>query len=202
MEKVIEHLGLSIITFAKQLGMPRPESLYQIRKGNFGISPDLADRIVRLDPNIDRTWLLSGIGSMLKSKPLESVTIPFYPQDMEEVMPFISDTITSTVVQVPYNVDCDYVVRTFSRPMSDPSTVANDLFLKRITNLDDMVQGNEYVMHIEPRVLWRKIRLLKEDDGKIRLVARNREDFPDIIVDRRDIKACWRVVARVAILES
>ena len=202
LEKVMEHLGINIITFAKQLGMPRPENLYQIRKGNYGISPDLADRIVRLDPNIDRTWLLSGIGPMLKSNPLEVVSIPFYLQEMEDIMPIIGDITPSTMIQVPYSISCDYVVRTFTRPMSDPSAVANDLFLKRITNLDDMVQGNEYVMQIEPRVLWRKVRLLKEGDGKIRLVARNRDDFPDIIVDTSIIKACWRVVARIAILES
>ena len=202
LEKVIEHLGLSIITFAKKLGMPRPENIYQIRKGNYGISPDLADRIIRLDPNIDRTWLLSGIGSMLKTVPLESVTIPFYSQEMEDIIPLIGDITPSATIQVPYNISCDYVVRTFTRPMSYPVTAANDLFLKRLTNLDDIVQGNEYVMQIHPRVLWRKVRLLKEDDGKIRLVARNREDFPDIIVDREDIEACWRVVARVSILES
>ena len=68
--KVIERFGLSINSFALSLGLGRSENLYHIRRGNYGISEDLANRIISADPDIDRTWLLSGIGNMLKSDPV------------------------------------------------------------------------------------------------------------------------------------
>ena len=47
LSKVIERFGLTINSFAKVLGLQRSETLYHIRKGDFGISADLADRIVK-----------------------------------------------------------------------------------------------------------------------------------------------------------
>ena len=62
--KVIRRFDKSINSFAMHIGLHRAENLYHIRKGNFGISSDLADKIVNSDPEIDRTWLLSGVGAM------------------------------------------------------------------------------------------------------------------------------------------
>lgn len=53
-------------SFAKQLGYPKAETLYRIKRGLNGISRNLADRIVLSFPNISKGWLLSGEGSMLR----------------------------------------------------------------------------------------------------------------------------------------
>ena len=144
--KVIERFGLSINSFAKALGLNRSETLYHIRKGDFGISADLADRIVKLDKDIDRTWLLSGIGNMLHSDPTNGEHLPFFRHEMAVVLRDIDNQPNDGMIYVPYPTGSDYVVRSFSRSMSDAVTAATDLFLKRLTTLDDVVQGNEYVL--------------------------------------------------------
>ena len=65
-----------------------------------------------------------------------------------------------------------------------------------------MVQGNEYVMLIGERIIWRRVRYVNGDPMKLRLVARNREEFADLFVGLKDIKAAWRVIARISVLES
>ena len=202
--KVIEHFGKSINGFAMQIGLNRAENLYHIRKGNYGISEDLADRIIKQDPNIDRTWLLSGVGSMLKSDALQQESVPFYLDEMEESLPMIAHIQPSGTLQLPYKTNCDIVMRSFSKSMSDTISAAQDLFLKRI-DVGDVVQGNEYVLitnNITQNVLWRRVRCVAGDEVKWRLVARNRDEFPDIFINKSEIREAWRVIARLTVLES
>jgi hypothetical protein len=202
--KVIEHFGKSINGFAMQIGLNRAENLYHIRKGNYGISEDLADRIIKQDPNIDRTWLLSGVGSMLKSDALQQESVPFYLDEMEESLPMIAHIQPSGTLQLPYKTNCDIVMRSFSKSMSDTISAAQDLFLKRI-DVGDVVQGNEYVLitnNITQNVLWRRVRCVAGDETKWRLVARNRDEFPDIFINKSEIREAWRVIARLTVLES
>lgn len=201
---VIERFGKSINSFALSIGLPRAENLYHIRKGNYGISEDLADRIIERDPEIDKTWLLTGIGAMLKENVVYPEQVPFYLNEAEDVLHNIENIEPSAHYTVPYRMDCDLVIRSFSKPMSDTISVAQDLFLKRV-DIEDVVQGNEYVLILnnsEHKVLWRRVRWMPRDASHWRLVARNREDFKDIIINRSDVKAAWRVIARMSILES
>lgn len=48
--------------FARHIGLARGENLYQIKRGNNGISLDVADRIVSKFPQVDKLWLLTGRG--------------------------------------------------------------------------------------------------------------------------------------------
>lgn len=63
---VVEMSGMSTNAFARHIGLLRGENLYQIKKGNNGISLDVAARICTLFPRIDKLWLLTGDGQMIK----------------------------------------------------------------------------------------------------------------------------------------
>lgn len=202
--KVIERFGKSINSFAVKIGLNRAENLYHIRKGNYGISDDLADRILKFDPEIDRTWLMSGVGSMLKSDVIDDDEIPFYLDEMETVLPNLSKLKPMSYVTMPYKTHCDIVVRTFSKPMSEPICATQDLFLKRAT-VDEVVQGNEYVLILNrptDNVIWRRVRWVAKNSDRWRLVARNRDEFEDLFIDRNEVKEAWRVIARLSVLES
>lgn len=202
--KVIERFGKTVNGFAMQIGLHRAENLYHIRKGNYGISADLADKIIACDPEIDRTWLLSGVGSILKSDNVQYEQIPFYADELERVLPNIAELEPTGQMTLPYQTGSDIVVRSFSKSMSDTISAAQDLFLKR-TEVEDVVQGNEYVLVLNrpnDNVLWRRVRWVSRDDNKWRLVARNREEFPDIFVDRCEVLEAWRVIIRLSVLES
>ena len=87
-EAVIKASGMSVNAFARFIGLARGENLYQIKKGNNGISRDLARRIIDHYPHLNFSWLLTGAGTRTidGSNPYG---IPFYkcscPADIDRV---------------------------------------------------------------------------------------------------------------------
>ena len=72
----------TINSFAHQIGLARAENLYQIKRGNYGISFRIADMIVERFPEISKPWLLTGEGEMLVADGRGSVVVPFYDEDV------------------------------------------------------------------------------------------------------------------------
>ena len=199
--ELLEWLNVNVNRFATQIGIPRAENLYHIKKGNYGISKDLASRIVAHYPQVDRTWLLSGVGTMLQGQtPDKPQRIPFYSGYLENNGFATNKRAVNGNVVLPYRSDVEKVVRSMSPEMNDVSTVATDLFI-RCVPIDEVIQGNEYVLELEDRVIWRKVRFTGAS-SKWRLVALNRPEFEDITIDRNEVVRAWRVVAKMAILES
>jgi len=67
LEEVRRHAGISSTNaFAFALCLKRSENLYQIKKGNHGISKLLANRIAECYPEINKLWLLTGEGTMFR----------------------------------------------------------------------------------------------------------------------------------------
>ena len=64
-EAIIKWANMSTNYFARHIWHARGENLYQIKRGNNGISLDVADRIVSKFPQVDKLWLLTGEGQML-----------------------------------------------------------------------------------------------------------------------------------------
>lgn len=52
LEEVIAATGHTVNAFARHIGLPRGENLYQIKRGNNGISCDVAKRITKSTRNI------------------------------------------------------------------------------------------------------------------------------------------------------
>lgn len=74
--EVITYSGLSVNAFAKAIGLKRSENLYQIKRGNNGISPKLAKRISRAFPCFSVAWLIFGEGVFEAEKPILFVNQP------------------------------------------------------------------------------------------------------------------------------
>ena len=64
LEEVINRANMTVNSFGRHIGLSRSESLYQLKAGRFGISHNLAQRIVEKFPEISLGWLLSGEGKM------------------------------------------------------------------------------------------------------------------------------------------
>ena len=65
---LLDYTHLNGKNFALRIGLRYPDSIYHIQRGRNGISDKLADRIVMAFPEIDKGWLLSGEGDMLRSE--------------------------------------------------------------------------------------------------------------------------------------
>lgn len=65
-EAVIRWTGLSTSAFARRIGLLHAENLYQIKRGNNGISLNVATLICKEFPEVDKLWLLTGENDMLR----------------------------------------------------------------------------------------------------------------------------------------
>ena len=83
-EAVIKWANMSTNYFALYIGLARGENLYQIKRGNNGISLDVADRIVSKFPQVDKLWLLTGEGQMFSEERIRGAQIPYYNVDVEQ----------------------------------------------------------------------------------------------------------------------
>jgi len=63
---ILEHLGKRKNTLAKELGYINSGILNHILHGRNGISPTLASKICTAYPEINKKWLLTGKGTMIK----------------------------------------------------------------------------------------------------------------------------------------
>lgn len=64
---VLEYLGISANRLSKEIKLSSPQIFYDIKAGRCGISKDLAKKIQEKFINIDAAWLLTGIGTMIKT---------------------------------------------------------------------------------------------------------------------------------------
>lgn len=64
---ILTHYQLNPKSFSEKIGLDRPQAIYDIQSGKTkNISAKMADKIISAFPEIDRSWLLTGEGSMMK----------------------------------------------------------------------------------------------------------------------------------------
>ena len=67
--KILSYSGLNGNSFSEKIGLNRPQAIYDIQRGKtMNISPKMADKIISVFPELNRTWLLTGEGEMLKGE--------------------------------------------------------------------------------------------------------------------------------------
>lgn len=195
-EAVIKWANMTTNYFARYIGLARGENLYQIKRGNNGISLDVAERIVAKFPQVDKLWLLTGEGQMFADTRLRGAQIPFYDVDVEQQITGVERlTADSYLVAAPVG-ECDlamvYAGRAM-RPLVPPGTVV----LLKAVEREAIIPGEEYVVVCRKIVTLRIVRTAAK--GKYRLVAGNREDFDDIVVDADEIVAVYRVKGKLIV---
>lgn len=66
MGKTLKYTKLNASSLAGRIGLSTPQRIYDILKGKTKrISPELANKIISSFPEINQTWLLTGVGNML-----------------------------------------------------------------------------------------------------------------------------------------
>lgn len=195
-EAVIKWANMTTNYFARYIGLARGENLYQIKRGNNGISLDVAERIVAKFPQVDKLWLLTGEGQMFADTRLRGAQIPFYDVDVEQQITGVERlTADSYLVAAPVG-ECDLAMVYAGRamgPLMPPGTVV----LLKAVEREAIIPGEEYVVVCRKIVTLRIVRTAAK--GKYRLVAGNREDFDDIVVDADEIVAVYRVKGKLIV---
>lgn len=189
-ERVVRWTGLSVNSFARNIGLNRAENLYQIKKGNHGISKELSEAVSAAYPEVSRAWLLTGEGDMFLSGSPERVVIPCYESDMLYVAGLESLPQASYLISVPRAREASFAALNLNSAMS-PLIPQGAMVILRETKPDDVVPGNPYLV-VGTRMT--ALRILRRDGGGdgFRLVAANK-DFDDMTMELCGIKRLFAV---------
>ena len=196
-EAVIKWANMSTNYFARHIGLPRGENLYQIKRGNNGISRDVARRIVENFPQIDKLWLLTGDGQMFVDEPPRGVQIPFYNTDVEQGIADLEHLEADGDLVVPATMACDLAMVYSGRAMGQSVPPGTVVFLKNIDR-DEIIPGQEYVI-ISRKIVTLRIVRAADSGAQLRLVAGDRKNYDDIVLSINDIVAVYKVNGKLII---
>ncbi len=195
-EKIIDwSRATSINAFARNLGLNRAENLYQIKRGNNGISQELAKQIKIKYPEVNKGWLLSGEGTMLASEEDKTQrynsTIPFYEKDIIEVLTSEERPNPSDYIILPPFKDCEIAAISYGEAMSSSIPNGSIVLLKR-SSCDKICPGEVYLIL---SIIFVGIRTVRRECGSntIRLEADKSEKYDDILIDINDINEIYIV---------
>ena len=193
LERVIKWTGLSINSFALTIGLKRSENLYQIKKGNNGISRDLAELITAKYPSVSKGWLLTGEGEMLignKAVPGSGSGIPYYGMDatvaVEQQLP-----PPLFYIHVPIFNDCDLSAMALGTAMQ-PDIPAGSIVLLKKWDVKAVVPGESYLIISAAFKGFRIIRRSEQAD-ELLLLPRNAEEYDPISIKQSSIEKLFIV---------
>ena len=146
LERVIKWTGLSVNSFALNIGLKRSENLYQIKKGNNGISRDLATLITTKYPSVSKAWLLTGEGEMFVEQVAASASqagVPYYGMD---ILAAVDETVLPSpqfYISIPIFDNCDIAAQNIGTAMLPEIAPGAIVILKR-WNVESIVPGESY----------------------------------------------------------
>ena len=144
MQSVIFWANMTTNAFALHIGLSRAETLYQIKRGNYGISLRLATLIVDKFPEINMMWLLKGEGDMLNERRMRSVVVPYYDEDVCRAVVTVADLRPVLEIVVPAIVRCDFAMRHDSECCAASGVDVAIVLLRRCA--DERPAAGEYVV--------------------------------------------------------
>lgn len=194
-EAVIKWANMTTNYFARHIGLARGENLYQIKRGNNGISRDVADRIVTKFPQIDKLWLLTGEGQMFADRGLRGAQIPFYDIDVERGLSRLETLTPDSDLLLPPAGDCDLAMRYTGRAMGEGMPPGSVVLLKKI-DPEAIIPGREYAIVCRKIVTLRIVRAT-EQEKQLRLVAGDSDHFDDILLKVSDMIAAYEVKGKL-----
>lgn len=200
LEQIIKATHHSTNSFAKHIGLPRGENLYQIKRGNNRISIDVAQRINELYPQYSISWLMFGVKEplVLPGEESQVMRVPII-RDLQKIANTIPDQTDGQLIlsasvangaqfAVPY---MDDILNPYLR---------NSMMLLRECGVNDIVYGNIYLV---ATASFRRFRIVQKDDDadNLRLKTTQPTLYEDIVIRREQITLLWLVCGAVCQME-
>ena len=194
-EMVVKWTGLSVNSFAIFVGLPRGENLYQIKRGNHGISRDLASMISAKYPQISRGWLLTGDGDMFTDDVVRRISIPFYDVDIEKYVAAPSKYVSKGQISLPTVEDAEFGALYSGRAMGD-AIPAGSMVLVRRVEPENLIPGGDYLVVAEGFTMLRRVRR-EATSNILRLLPIDTANFDEILFPASGIRELYLVRAVV-----
>jgi hypothetical protein len=194
-ERVVRWTGLSVNSFAHAVGLSRGENLYQIKRGNNGISRELALMISTKYPEISRAWLLTGDGDMFAAETGRRKTIPFFEADIEKYVASPEQFTPRSHISLPGVDDAEFAAIYAGRAMGE-AVPAGSLVLVRRVALENLIPGGDYLVVGEEFTMLRRVRR-DVGSGTLRLLPVDTDNFDEIRLDAAAVRELYLVRAVV-----
>lgn len=203
LEQVIKWTGMSTHAFALAIGLKRSENLYQIKRGSFGISKELARLITTKYPMVSRSWLITGDGQMLSGasneKEAEQImsqvkgAVPFYQLDILTLANVQTDIRPTYHLVLPMFVGATFAANCIGTSMY-PSIPSGSTVVVRECSITSILPGETYLIATNDFVVLRKVRSMEGQEDKIMLVADNSEHYDTFSIEKNRINKVYVVV--------
>jgi hypothetical protein len=186
---------LSVNSFALSVGLSRGENLYQIKRGNNGISRELAAMIAARYPQISRGWLLTGEGDMFIDETLRRSSIPFYDADIEKYVASPARFTSRGYISLPGVEDAEFGAIYHGRAMGEAIPAGATVLVRRV-DIGGLVPGGDYVVVTGEFTMLRRVR--REASSEVlRLLPLDTDNFDEIRVPAADVSELYLVLAVV-----
>lgn len=185
LEQVIRASKLSVNAFAKEIGLARGENLYRIKRGNNGISQDVARRIHEHYPEYSVSLLLCSEGDTLllgRNNPV--VCIPICRNIRTTDLSDFDSSEEHLVVSASVANGAQYAVP-YTDAILNPY-LWNSLLLLRDSRGEEIVYGNIYFLIMGRTRIFRIVQGT-DDSHCLRLTTCDPERFNDLVVPREQI---------------
>lgn len=194
-ERVVKWAGLSVNSFAMSIGLNRGENLYQIKRGNNGISRELAAMISAKYPQISRAWLIAGEGDMFTDESIRRTSIPFYDADIEKYVLSPARFTSKSYISLPTVDDADFGAIYSGKAMGE-AVPAGSMVLVRQTPPEALIPGGDYVVVADGMAVLRRVRY-RTGSGVLRLVPVDTVNFDEIQIEPAGVSELYLVRAVV-----
>jgi hypothetical protein len=192
-ERVIRWAGLSVNSFALYIGMLRAESIYQIKRGNNGVSCELAKKIVARYPQISQAWLLTGEGDMFAAEIARQSQVPFYDVDIEKYVASPTRFSCEAYVSLPDVGGAEFGARYRGRAMGEAVPDGAMVLVKKVP-LEDLVSGSDCVVVAEGLTILRRV--VREPESQVlRLTSVEVPDIDEIRLNVTEVRELFQVCA-------
>lgn len=195
---VIWATGHNVNSFARHIGLPRGENLYQIQRGNNGISFDVAQRIHDKYPGYSISWIMFGEENvaLVTEQRDPVVRIPLYQDIWSDQFPPQETPDDYLVLSASVALDAELAVP-YSDDILNPFLRGATLLLKQHRRQDLILFGNIYLVDIQDMRLFRIIKPHEQNPESLCLSTIQPAVFGDMVASAEQISGLWRVVGAV-----
>ena len=191
---IIKESGMTVHAFAAHIGLQRSETLYQIKRGQIGISRNVAQAVVDCFPDYSAMWLRSGVGTMYACPSIERGYIPYYNCQLSQIAD-LGTLEAECYLYLPMVAPADFAIRYIGDDML-PNVMNGTYLILQQVDIKSVIYGEIYVVRTDDFTVLRTVRSSAEGD-EMRLVAYNNQKYDDMIIQRSDVLEIYSVKASI-----
>jgi len=198
---LLDYLSLNPSDFARKVGLKNVQNIYDIQKDKVDISKTTVNKIVSIFPNINKNWLLTGEGEMLRKadnimKENEIIYVPLLPisaaaGSLNDFVVSVKDSECEKIISPIKGVDWAITVSGDSMEPEYPS--GSQILIKKINERAFIDWGKVYVLDTCNGSVIKKIFPVTDNPNKLKCVSIN-PGYPSFDVSLDDVYGVYRVL--------